>query len=206
MKSTVASSALPGDPMRVDVPLAVLGRLRRQATLGQRGDERRRELDGVHELALGASRMHGLAVDGDPDPLRGEGLDLELAEPGSVERVRDVRAERLEVEVLGPPPHLLVDGESDADRSVPTLRMPDEVGDGGHDLGDPGLVVGAEERRAVARHDVVPHTRGEIRQHARVEHLAAVARKRDRSRRPIRGARAASRRRRGRPASCRRGR
>ena len=45
----------------------------------------------------------------------------------------------------------------------------------------PGLVVGAEERRPVARDDVVPDARGEIRQQARVEHLTAVARERDRS-------------------------
>ena len=55
--------------------------------------------------------------------LGGERLDLELAEPGAVERVRDVGAERVEVEVLGAATHLLVDRERDADRRARPLAV-----------------------------------------------------------------------------------
>ena len=56
-----------------------------------------------------------------------------------------------------------------------------EVGDRGHDLGDARLVVGAEQRRAVARDDVVADARREVRQLGRVEHLARVAGQHDRA-------------------------
>ena len=79
-----------------------------------------------------------------------------------------------------PAPHLLVHGEGDPDRRARALGMPEQVRDRGHDLGDAGLVVGAEERRAVARHDVVADPRGELRKLRRVEHLPAVARELDR--------------------------
>jgi hypothetical protein len=59
-------------------------------------------------------------------------------------------------------------------------RVACEVGDGGHDLRDPGLVVGAEKRRPVARHEVVPDALGESREPARVEDLSRIAREDDR--------------------------
>ena len=52
--------------------------------------------------------------------------------------------------MVGAARDLLVDREADADRRVLELGMAFEVGDRGHDLGHAGLVVGAEQRRAVA--------------------------------------------------------
>jgi len=54
-----------------------------------------------------------------------------------------------------------------------------QVGDGGHDLRDPRLVVGAQQRVARCGHDVVAGARGEVRLGRRVERRA-VARERDR--------------------------
>ena len=79
-----------------------------------------------------------------------EGLDLELAEARAVERVGRFGAERLEVEVVGSAPDLLVDGERNAHRGPRLRRVHDEVGDGRHDLRDAGLVVRAEQ--ASCRH------------------------------------------------------
>ena len=133
----VASSALPEIRCGWTYPSTVLGRLRRQTTLRKRGDELCRELDGVHELALGASpgaprrprmvtRIHfaeNVSTSSSPSP-----------EPSSVYATSAPNA--VEVEALGPPPDLLVDGEGDADRSALPLGMPHEVRDGGHDLCD----------------------------------------------------------------------
>ena len=164
----------------MDVAFAILGCFGREAIPRQRRDELSGELDRVHELALRGSRVHRDAANRHPDRLGRERLDLELSEPRSVERVRDVCAELLEIEVLGAKAHLFVNGERDAKRRPRQLRMAGEVGDCSHDLGDAGLVVRAEQRRSVARHEVVSHTLRELRQLVRVEHLARVAGKRDR--------------------------
>ncbi len=78
-----------------------------------------------------------------------EGLVLDLAEVGTVQGVGVVGAEGLDVEVLGAAADLLVGGEADADRAVQEIRVVLQPRHEGHDLGDAGLVVGAEQRRAV---------------------------------------------------------
>ena len=58
------------------------------------------------------------AVSLDPDPYLGgrERLVIDAADLRAVERVREVGAELLDVEVGDPTPHFLVGGEADADR------------------------------------------------------------------------------------------
>ena len=167
------------DPVRVDVALAILGRLGREPVGRERSDELGRELDGVHELALRGAGMDREPVDRHAHRSRRERLDLDLAETRAVERVGDLRPESVEIEVLRPAPDLLVDRERDADRCATPLGRPREIGDRRHDLGDAGLVVGAEERRAVARHDVVTDPLGQRRQLLGIEDLARVARELD---------------------------
>ena len=113
-----------------------------------------------------------------------ERLDLELADPRAVERVGGLCPERLDVEVVGATSHLLVDREADPKRR-PRLVRAVEVRDGGHDLRDARLVVGAEQRRAVARDDVVPDPRRERRLIGRIQHLARVPRQHDRRARVV---------------------
>jgi hypothetical protein len=124
--------------------------------------------------------MDRQAADRHADRRRRERLDLELAEVGAVERVGDVRAECVEVEVLGAAPDLLVHRERDADRRARALAVASEAPHRSHDLGDPGLVVGAEERRPVARHEVVTDTRRERRENGRIEDLSRITRQHDR--------------------------
>ncbi len=166
--------------MWMDVTLPPLRRLRGEPSLRNREDELGRELYRVHELALRGARVDGQAADRHAHRSRREGLHLELAEIRPVERVGDVRAERVEIEVLGSATDLLVDGEGDADRRAPAISIPREVGDRGHDLRDPGLVVGAEERGAVAGDDVVADARRERGQHLGIERLPRIAREHDR--------------------------
>ena len=153
---TVAASALPAisvgctNPSR---PSVVSGesRVGRQAR-----DEPRRRLDRVDELALGGAGMDADAVERHLQLDRRPRLVLDLADDRAVERVREVGPEGLEVEVVDAAPDLLVDGEPDARARARHLGMRDEPGDRRHDLRDSGLVVGAEQRRAVRGDDVVP--------------------------------------------------
>ena len=89
----------------------------------------------------------------------------------AVERVGEVGAEALEVEVVDAVADLLVDGEADPRSGARDVGVGDELGDRGHDLGDAGLVVGAEERRPVGGDDVVADPLGEQRARRGREHL-----------------------------------
>ena len=163
------------DPRRVDEPLTLLGRLRREAVARQRRDEIGGELDRVDEPALRGAWMDAVAADRHLGALRREGLRLELAEPRAVERVGDVGAEALELEERRPAGHLLVDRERDADGRARRLGVLREVRDGGDDLRHARLVVGAEERRPVRGDEVVADAGGELLALVRVEHLGGVA-------------------------------
>jgi len=77
------------------------------------------------------------------------GDDLTRMAFGGVEHCLDRRqqrvgAELLDVEVVDPAPHFLVDGEADPNGSMVDLRMCREVCDRAHDLGDAGLVVSTD--------------------------------------------------------------
>ena len=110
-----------------------------------------------------------------PDLRGGERLVLDLAGGGAVDRVRGDCAERVDREVDDAASDLLVGVERDLHRAVLQLGMRDEVGDGGHDLRDPRLVVRAEQRRAVGRDQLVADVAGELGRLARPDRLARVA-------------------------------
>ncbi len=98
---------------------------------------------------------------------------------GPVERVGEVGAEAGEVEAVRAASDLLVDGEADARPRPRFLRVGAQVGDGGHDLGDPRLVVRPEQGRPVRGDDVVADALGQQRAGLRREHLARVSRQHD---------------------------
>ena len=96
-----------GDSRRVDEPLASLGRLGRAVVLREPLDDVRRELDRVHHLVLRRPGMDAVSFDADPHLGGGERLVVDAADLGAVERVREVGAELLDVEVVdarGRPP------------------------------------------------------------------------------------------------------
>ena len=120
---------------RMDVPPRAPRRLGRERVPRERGDDVREQLDGVDEPALRRSRVDADAPDREPELVRRERLDLELAEARAVERVGEVGAEGVEVEVVGALADLLVDRERDA-RGRARRVVADEMGDRGHDRGD----------------------------------------------------------------------
>jgi hypothetical protein len=105
---------ISGESMRMDVTLSVLGRLGREPVGRQRHHELRGKLDRVYELALRGARMHRQTPDRHPHGLRGERLDLELAETRAIQGVGDVCTERVEIEVLRATPNFFVDRECDS--------------------------------------------------------------------------------------------
>ena len=164
-----------GDPRRMDEALALLGRLRRERVAWERGDEVGGELDRVDELPLRGAGVRRAAADRDVDLRRVERLGLDLAGRGAVERVGELGAEALEVEVVGAAGDLLVDREADANRRVRLARIPLQVCDRGHDLGHAGLVVGPEQGRAVGGDEIVPDLPLQQGQLLRIEHDARIA-------------------------------
>ena len=119
--------------------------------------------------------MLGAPVDGHDEARRGERLVVQLARGRAVERVRRLGPEALDVEVVGARAELLVGVEADAQRPVRKLGMRDQVRDRRHDLGDARLVVGAEQRRAVARDQIVPDVIRQLREFSTGDHLPLVA-------------------------------
>jgi hypothetical protein len=107
-----------------------------------------------------------------------ERLVLDLAERRPVDRVPGLCVESLEVEAVHTIADLFVAGEADPNRPMLQLGVLEEVVDGGHDLGDARLVVRSEQRRAVARHELVADVICELRADLRVERDSGVARKR----------------------------
>ena len=145
------------------------------ASAGELRDDVGRELDRVHELALGPARVDRAAADLHPHLRARERLGLHLAGRRAVDGVRGDRAELVDREVDDAAADLLVGVEHDLDRAVRDLGMGDEIGDGGEDLGDAGLVVGAEERRPVGDDELVAGVVRELGRLARADDLPRAA-------------------------------
>ena len=133
-------------------PLAAVGRLRRQRVRRQRAQD-----GAASSAALTAcpspSRVDVDAVDRerDSEPVNVSSPTSPTVEPSSVyahaRRARDV--------ALAPAPATSSSGVKDPQRRPRQLGMGHQGG-GGHDLGDAGLVVGAEQRVAARGHDAWP--------------------------------------------------
>jgi hypothetical protein len=120
------------------------------------------------------------AVDGDDAsaPVKVSSCSSPDVEP--VQRVGARGPEALDVEARGAAADLLVGREADAQRRARQLGVCGQVGDRGHDLGDAGLVVGAQQRVAARGHDVVTLLAGQLGHRRGIEH-GVVARQLDRA-------------------------
>lgn len=111
--------------------------------------------DRILHLALGIARVDAAAVEDDCRVGRIEVLVLQAAEFAAVDRVSEIRAERLDVEAVRAAACLLIRCETQANLAVPDFRMCHEVFRRADDGRDAGLVIGAQERRAIRHHDVL---------------------------------------------------
>ncbi len=93
----------------------------------------------------------------------------------AVHRVGEIGAELFQVDLVDAAADLLVRREQDFDRAVLDLGMVEQELRGVHDLGDAGLVVGAEQRGAVGRDDVVADLVGQRRVLGGADDLRGIA-------------------------------
>ena len=108
-----------------------------------------------------------------------EVLELQFADLAAVHRVRVVRAEAGDVELHDAAADLLVGGEPDLDGPMLEFGMGHDVLHRVHDLRHAGLVVGAEERRAVGRDERLAHIMEHFRELGRLQRQARHAGKGD---------------------------
>ena len=110
---------------------------------------------GVYHLALGVSGMNAYALYRYLGRSGVEVLELEVAEVAAVHCVRPLAPELLNVEVVGPHAYLLVRVESHAYVAVLHLVVVAQPAHGLNNLGNAGLVVGAEQGVAVGHDNVL---------------------------------------------------
>src|SRR3954452_8103310 len=94
-----------------------LGGFRRALVLRQALQQLCAELDRVDHLSLRRPRMDAQPFDPDAYLRGGKSLVVDAADLGPVQRVRELRAECIDVEMVDAATDFFVDGETDADRS-----------------------------------------------------------------------------------------
>src|ERR1700693_843026 len=139
----------------MDEALPAGGRLGREGVGRERRDDSRGQPQRTDELPGRLPRVDVDAVDREDCLHCTESLVLKLAERGAVDRVRELRAEAIYVEQGCALADLLVWREGNPQRRTRQLRMRGEVRHRGHDRGDAGLVVSAEQRVAARADDLV---------------------------------------------------
>ena len=148
--------------------LAVFGAFRRFGAV-EHVDEVVHDEDRVDEDTLGGHRVGRDALDRQLGVAGIERFPDHFAEFAAVDRVGEVDGELGEVHLAGALfAELFVGNEDDVDVAVRTVLARDD-GEGRHDVGDGGLVVGAKHGRAVGDNDVVAHVAFDFRMFGRLE-------------------------------------
>ncbi|CVG41194.1 Uncharacterised protein [Serratia marcescens] len=161
------------DAAEVVKTLIAFGGLRRfvrRQRLMNAGGQRQR----VDHHALGAAGVHAVAEDFDRHRGGVEVLALQLADPAAVHGISPFGIEGRHVEQLRPLAYLLVRGEGYADVAMRDFARA-QAHHGGEDLGDAGLVVGAQQRFAVGGDQGLPQHLVQDREHHRRQHFIADA-------------------------------
>ena len=179
MKPSVAFSSAPEMPIGCRKPSLALGGFRRAGVLRQPVDDGGRDLDRVLHLALGKAGMGADALDGDRGAVGRESLVLDIAGGFAVHRIGEIGAELLQVGLVDAAADLFVGREQDLDGAVLDLRIVDQELRGIHDLGEAGLVVGAEQRGAVGGDDVVADLVVQRGMFGDADHLRGIGRQHD---------------------------
>jgi hypothetical protein len=156
--------------VHVDEPLAASRGLRRQGDVRQRGDDLRGQVKRVDQRVLRLARMDRDAFHAHVRLVRGERLVDDLTELGAVQRVRDVGLQVAREIRVNASANLLIRRERDPDRSMGQLRMLQQMMRDGHDDGDAGLIIRAQQRRSAGRDDVVTDLRAQVRKPRRRQH------------------------------------
>ena len=119
------------------------------------------------------------ALDGDAGAVGRKGLVLDMARAFAVHGVGEFGAELIQVRLVDAAADLFVRREQDLDCAVLDFPVVDQEMGGIHDFGEPRLVVGPEQRRAVGRDDVVADLLCQRRMLCRADHLGGISRQHD---------------------------
>ena len=148
--------------MAPDVALRSLRALRRFPTVKEI-DEIHGKQGRVYEHALCAHRMRAHTVDRDLCRACVECFIDDLTEGAAVNGIGVVDGELCKVHIFrAPEPALLVGDKGDIDIAVPERRITRKRCECRHDVGDCGLVVCAEDTRAVGDDQLLPNIGGEL--------------------------------------------
>ena len=148
--------------VQVDKPIAAVRRLRRPRVVRQRVGNRRRIGQRIHQNILGAARMRRHTRDMHHPLVRRERLVDDFAHIAAIQRVRPIRLQQPEVDVANARADLLVGRKADPDFAVLDLGMAQQVVGHRHDDRHARLVVGAQDRAAGGRDDVVADLRAQV--------------------------------------------
>ena len=179
MKLMVAFFQRAGNADRMQEALLAFGGFRRAGIFRQPVDDGGGDLDRVLHLAFGKTGMGADALDGDGGAVGGKRLVLDIAGGFAVHRVGEIGAEFFQIDLVDAAADLLVGREQDLDGAVLDLRVVDQEFCRIHDLGETGLVVGAQQRGAVGGDDVVADLVGQRRLLGCTDHLRRVCRQHD---------------------------
>ena len=119
------------------------------------------------------------ALDGDGGAVGREGFVLDIPGGFAVHRIGEVGAELFQVGLIDAAADFFVGREQDLDGAVPDIWILNQEPRCIHDLGEAGLVVGAQQRGAVGRDDVVADLVGERGMVGGADHLGGIGRQHD---------------------------
>ena len=134
----------------------------------------RRKLTGdqqsVDHRILCGTGMDARAADGEFRLGRIEIVVGQISDRSAIDRVGEVGRETVHIEQFRPAsPKFFIGSESKTDLPVLPFRMRDELLAGGHDRGNAGFVVGAQQGRAVRSDDRLPDIVPQAREFLRRE-------------------------------------
>ena len=123
--------------------------------------------------------MRADALDGDGGAVGGKGLVLDIPSGFTVDGVGEIGAELFQIGLVDAAANLFIGGEEDLDGAMLDVRILNQELRSIHDLGEPGLVIGAQQRGAVRRDDVVADLVCQRRMLGGADHLRAIRRQYD---------------------------
>ncbi len=169
----------------MDEALSYTCRLRGAGGLRQELDDLGGQMERVDQFVLGGSCVDGDALDLDRRLVGRESFVDDLAHRAPVKRIGDIRAQILRQRRIDAAADLFVRRKTDPERSVPDLRIGQQMRGDGHGNGDPGLVVGAEQGLAAGRDDILAFLAGQRRITLRIQHLVGIVGQGDRGPVPV---------------------
>ena len=121
-----------------------------------------RQMQRIHQLALGIAGMGRNPSDLHHRAISRKALELDLAHLATIQRIGEIGAQIGGQARIDAAPHLFIRGKGNANGPMRDLRVFQQVPRQRHDDRHPGLVIAAQQRGAARGDDVMPQTAGQI--------------------------------------------